>query len=360
MTIGITGHGYALPNNIRTNNDPVFNWVKKNHPAGKELFQGYNQRRVLLPSQNLMTIMVPAALEAIQSAGIASKDIDVLIGYGSVSEYVTPNALNELHGQIKLPARCSVFPVANEFNNFNSALFLANSLLKTTDANHILVVVGCNWTKHMDYRTAVAVGIGDGAGAVVMSKTDAPQFKMVDFSSYTQSSDYGEMSVHADVLDLPHKKQKLTDRGQTIDLADKRSYTARYFHLTQAGQEEFQKFGLYAPPSLINQLLLKNKVASKDITLITHQASSVLTNKWNELIRPGQYINTIAELGNMTLATQAVNFASKNHEIEKDYLVILTISGSSQTMATLFSRTVPALELPQKTTKSKKKRKTKK
>jgi 3-oxoacyl-[acyl-carrier-protein] synthase-3 len=95
---------------------------------------------------------------------------------------------------------------------------------------------------------------------------------------------------------------------------------------------------LYRPIEAANELLQKNGVASTDVALISHQSSSVLVDKWQEGIKPGQYINTVAEYANMTLATMAVNFASKYDEISKDYVVLLGVGVDFQTVATLLRR----------------------
>lgn len=330
---GIKGQGFAFPETLRTNDDPVFDWLKDNNPAGKELFTGYDKRFVLLPDENLMTVMVPAAKQALAEALLEPQEIDYLLGYGSLSEYLTPNALNNLHAELNLAPQCSIIPIANEFNNFNSAIVLADSLIKAQRAKNILIVMGAHWTKFMDYHSPVTVGIGDGAGAIVMSHSpQSHQFQLVDFHSFAQSSDYGAMYVASDKVEV----------SATIDpqikLPVEEYFTSPYFHLTSDGQEDFQNFGLNAPAKLVNELLEKNNLQSADITLMSHQASSVLTDTWGKLIKPGQYINTIAEYGNVTLATLAINFASKLKEIKNDYLVFLSISGSSQTMATLFKR----------------------
>jgi hypothetical protein len=46
-SIGIIGMARRLPDNIRTNNDPIFDWIHKHHPDGEGLFTGYDKRHVL-------------------------------------------------------------------------------------------------------------------------------------------------------------------------------------------------------------------------------------------------------------------------------------------------------------------------
>ena len=128
--IGIVGVGYAVPAAIRKNDDPIFEWIKTNNPHGMGLFQGYKERRVLSPSETLKDIMVPAAQQALDDAKLKPEDIGILIGYASVSEDITPNALAQVYKELHLPDSCWIFPIDHEHTNFNDGLVLANALIQ--------------------------------------------------------------------------------------------------------------------------------------------------------------------------------------------------------------------------------------
>src|SRR6185295_14833489 len=138
----IIGLGYSVPPNLRTNDDPIFDWLKAHIPAGSNPFQGYVTRVVLGPGEDLMTIMLPAAVNALQDAGLRPSDVDMLIGYASVSPYANPNELSHLHQLLGLPQRTYVVPLNNEFSNFNAGLLMADALIRAGRARNILVVVG--------------------------------------------------------------------------------------------------------------------------------------------------------------------------------------------------------------------------
>src|SRR5262247_821042 len=123
----LLGVGYAVPQNIRTNDDPIFHWLR-DHPTKSDPFEGYVTRVVLGPGEDLMTMMVPAALNALSAAGLRASDVDVLLGYASVSEYQTPNELSRLHRMLGCPTRTYVVPLNSEFSNFNAGLLLADAL----------------------------------------------------------------------------------------------------------------------------------------------------------------------------------------------------------------------------------------
>src|SRR5215813_11495760 len=101
-TFWIIGTGWAVPKGIRLNNDPIFGPLKAKFP-NNTFFEGYKVRHVLGAGEDLMTIMVPAAKMAMQRAKKKPKDIDLLIGLGSISDYIQPNTLSQLHNELKLP-----------------------------------------------------------------------------------------------------------------------------------------------------------------------------------------------------------------------------------------------------------------
>ena len=79
VTPRILGTGYSVPSTIRTNDDPIFDWLKKNNPAGTKLFTGYDKRHILAKDQTLIDIIKPAALFAMDQAGVTADQIDLLL-----------------------------------------------------------------------------------------------------------------------------------------------------------------------------------------------------------------------------------------------------------------------------------------
>ena len=196
-TIGVTGFGFAVPETVRRNDDPIFDWIRQNNPDYAKLFQGIDERRVLAPGESLDSLMLAAAGRALEEAGRAPRDIDLLIGLASVSDYVTPNALVKLHADLGLPAHCQVLPVSTEFTTFNDSLVLADAMIRTgSGIANVLIACGCNWTRHVSYHEATCIGAADGAGAAIMGPlVDHRRFAFVDVVTETQSKYYGAMWV---------------------------------------------------------------------------------------------------------------------------------------------------------------------
>jgi 3-oxoacyl-[acyl-carrier-protein] synthase-3 len=320
----LTGVGYALPANIRTNDDPIFDWLKAHFPEQK-LFAGYEIRHVLSPNERLIDLMVPACRRALDDAGISERQIDLLIGYPSVSEYIVPNELARLHAELNLPAQAPIMALQNEFTNFNDAILLADALLRGGRCRNALLVCGCNWTRYVNYHTVPSVSAADGAGAAVMGMTEDPsRFFLADSQTEVKSELYGVMFVGPDAAPA-------STAGDPL-------FTAPYFHLTEAGVDAFKTFGVEEPPALAKRLLARSGLKGGDVTLISHQASSYLTDQWCAAIEPAQYINTLKTLANMTLATLPVNLAKCYAAIQKDWVLLLGLGAQLSITATLLRR----------------------
>jgi 3-oxoacyl-[acyl-carrier-protein] synthase-3 len=324
--IGVIGVGYAVPIGVRGNDDPIFDWLKQHAPAGEDLFAGYDERRILGPNETLMDIMVPAAHRALDDARIGRAAVDVLLGDASVSDFIMPNGLAQLHRELDLPSSAWIIPLNNEYSNFNAGLLLADALIRAGRAGTALVVCGGNWSRRVNYQTPPAISAGDGAGAAVLGRTtDRARFTLVDAIVETQSDDYGAMTMQPDPI-------------PPVPPATATAYTAPYFHLTAAGRQIFADFGERHPPAVVGRLLARHGLTGADIALIGHQASSVLLDAWRAAIGPAQLLDTLATFGNMTLASIPVNLAYFHDRIAHDHLVLLGLGAEVHVSALLLRR----------------------
>jgi 3-oxoacyl-[acyl-carrier-protein] synthase-3 len=329
-TARVKGVGFAVPAEIRGNDAPIFDWIKVNQPPHSDLFQGFDQRRVLAPDETLESLMFEAATSALADAGLAPGDIDLLIGVASVSDYVSPNGLVQLHQQLGLPARCQALPLGTEFTIFNDGLVLAEALIRTgRGLRNALIVCGCNWSRHVSYHEATCIGAADGAGAAVMAVTeDQDRFALVDVVTDTYTKYYGAMRMGArQVGPIDPPPPYLPE-----------SFTTPLMYLGDEAAKQYQEYGAKVPPRIVDRLLRRNGLTADEITLITHQASSVLIDAWAAAIKPGQYLTTLTEYANMTSASVPVTLAAQYGEITRNNLVLLTIGMQQQTSAVLLRR----------------------
>lgn len=320
----ILGLGYKVPEKCRKNDDPIFDYLNDLGNYERSPFRGFLERRVLSPAEELIHLMVPAARDAIKAAQSANKqppEIDMLLGCASVSPDRGPSELTLLHRQLNRLARDPRNPqphleipnhalpeiVGNDFSNFNMALVFADALIKAERKKRILITIGGNWSRAVDYHTAQAASAGDGAGAVVVGIPDTNaderyKWHVVGEKAVVNSENFGLMYLAGDPIPNESGRRPREEPQSALK-------TSPYFHITAGGRKAFGGFGFETPANMANQLLREHKVSGNDVTLIAHQASTVLMRKWDEIIKPANFFSTIEFYANMTLATYPVNLA---------------------------------------------------
>jgi 3-oxoacyl-[acyl-carrier-protein] synthase-3 len=309
VTPALIGTGFAVPAQVRLNTDPILAKLYKEDP---KLFTGYKERRVLGPGETLTSLMVEAASNALAAARLAPADVDLLLGYGSVAQYITPNNLAQVHLELGLRRDIQVLPLADDFTNFNSAFVLADALIRAGTVRNALIVVGDNWTQYVSYDTQQAISAGDAAGAAVVAPaTDGAQWTLADQVYLTESDDYGDMYMASD------------GPGSNP-----------YFHITDEGLKDFVTFGMHQAPALFDTLIARHGITAA--TMICHQASQTLLDAWQ---RPQLTIlTTMAEYGNIVLAAVPVTLAALGDKITTDQLILFCLGAQLQASALLLVR----------------------
>jgi 3-oxoacyl-[acyl-carrier-protein] synthase-3 len=332
--IALLGTGYAVPPTVRTNDDPIFDWLRHHHVDHEDLFKGYKERRVLAPGEDLADILTDAAKAALDHSGVDIRQIGAIVGYASVSEDTTPNALYQTHHGLGIDTSGFCVPIQDEFTNFISGLVWAQQAIATGLISHAIVGTACNWTRHVSYHDEVSISIGDGAGAAVVGPaTDPKQFRIVGTQTLTRSDLFGTMGVKPRPIP-PDLSRPFTDgRGPE-------AFTRSLFFMSSSSDNVFKQWGVNQPPALVKCLLETYSVPSDQYTLIAHQASTVLINAWKQILGlpDNHYLNTIERFGNMTLASIPVTLSYFYDQIETDYLVLLGLGLGIHTTAILLQR----------------------
>jgi 3-oxoacyl-[acyl-carrier-protein] synthase-3 len=320
----IIGMGYSVPSKLRKNDDPIFDHLNKN----PDLFKGYDVRRVLSDGETLIDIMLPAAKMALADAGIGPADVDLLIGDGSMSEYLTPNVVSQLHHALGLPEGTWPLALTSSFSQFNAAVMLADALVRAGRARNVLIAFGANWTRYVDYTTPQSISAGDGAAACVVGPSEAANdWEYVDSYTIADTSYYGSMYM------LGKPAPEVDDAAQ--------QYFHPYFWITEQGVDGFKEIGGKRAPTAVTTLLEKHDVEPSKVCLITHQASDVLMKQWAKVIRPGFYVNTIADYANLVEASVPFNlaWATRNETaFTQGWLVTLCLGPDMHANAMLLRR----------------------
>jgi 3-oxoacyl-[acyl-carrier-protein] synthase-3 len=313
--IGIIGLGHKLPSHIRRNDDPIFDALKRNQSQEKilKMFQGFDRRHVLTPGEDLVGIMSAASKSALADAETTPAEIDLLLGCASLSRYIVPTDLAFLHRELGLRSDAMALPLGNDFSNFTQGLVLGESLIRSGRVRTVLVVAGGDWTRAVDYNEGASISAADGAGATVLGGSSGTvRWLVLDHEVLFAPKHFGEMYVAGNPI---------RRAGQPQD----QEYSGPYFHLTPAGVTGFHEFGAEQAPLAGNALLARQGVIGKDVTLIGHQASTVLSDAWKAVINPAAVLSTIESCGNMTVASIAVTLSMREDEISTPYVLLLAL-----------------------------------
>lgn len=323
----ILATGSAVPDAIRTNDDPIFDWLKAHPPPGQPLFAGYKFRRVLAPGEALLDLMVEAAERALDRAGVAAGDIDLVLGYASFGRWAMPNDLIAMAAKLGAPATAMILPINSEYANFEHGVLTAEGLLVTGRAQTALIVVGADWTRFVDYHTSPSVSAGDGAGAAVMALSDDPaSWRVLDVAVAAERQFLGGMYVVGDPTTPPVQPP---------------TYGWPVFHLNATGGEGFKQFGIPVPPMLVEEVLARNGLSPADVAFVGHQTSSVLNDAWKAALKPGVFVETLETLANMTSASIPVNLDRCADQITGNHVVLVGLGPEPSCTVLLLERTLP-------------------
>ena len=176
----ISGTGFYVPPRVVTNDDLKTQYgIDTNHEWIVQR-TGINERRFADEGVTTSDLALPAAIAAIEEAGLERTDIDLIVFATLSPDACFPGTgiyLQKKLGVCDGP-KAKFIPaldVRNQCSGFLYALGTASSMVKAGAAKHVLVVGAETHSAAMDLSTrgrAVASLFGDGAGAVVVSATD--------------------------------------------------------------------------------------------------------------------------------------------------------------------------------------------
>jgi 3-oxoacyl-[acyl-carrier-protein] synthase-3 len=135
------------------------------------------QRRFVAPeSWSTSDLAVPAAKQALERAGLAAADIDLIVLGTDSPDFITP--ATSVVVQHKLGAtKAGTFDVGCACASFPTALAAAAGIIATSPGiDNVLVIGAYMMRKLSDPKDPVSFFYGDGAGAAVVRVSDEPGF----------------------------------------------------------------------------------------------------------------------------------------------------------------------------------------
>jgi 3-oxoacyl-(acyl-carrier-protein) synthase III len=223
---------------------------------------GIRERRVAAAEEATSDLATRAAQRALDAAGIAAADVDLIVLATSTPDQPMPATACLVQANLGA-TRAAAFDVDAVCSGFVYAFVVAHALLMSDATRTTALVIGADtYSRVLDYtdrRTAVL--FGDGAGAVVLRKSSGTDGGVL---ATTMASD----GTTADLVRIPAGGSRTPASRETVDAG------LHYFAMRGG---DVRRLAGKVLPEVIADLLDAAKLRLDDIDLvIPHQANGVM------------------------------------------------------------------------------------
>jgi 3-oxoacyl-[acyl-carrier-protein] synthase-3 len=326
----IIGVGKYLPKNVVSNADLVKTMDTSNEWIVERT--GIQERRHIKKGDNdgVATMGVKASIIALERANINAQDIDLILLATLSPDYYFPGSGVLVQDALEIPD-CPAMDIRMQCSGFVYALATADQFIKTGMYKNVLVIGSEYHSGGLDMTSRgrnVSVIFGDGAGAVVMTRTENNKEGIL--SSHLHSE-----GKHAKELSLIGPN---TGRWVPEIIAENDPEDISYYPYMN-GQFVF-KNAIVRFTEVINEGLKKTGWSANEIgMLIPHQANlriaQFVQKKFG--LSDDQVYNNIQRYGNTTAASIpiALTEAWEEGKIVPGTKVVLAAFGSGFTWGSI-------------------------
>jgi 3-oxoacyl-[acyl-carrier-protein] synthase-3 len=288
---------------------------------------GIRERHVVDPGVATSDLAKEASLLAIEKAGLTPEDIDFILVATTTPDTMFPSTACVLQAKIgahhawgyDLVAACS---------GFTFALTTASQLVAAGGSRRALVVGADVMSSIIDYTDrTTCVLFGDGAGAVVVERSDDDAIGILDFENYLDGNG-------GPALCMPAGGSRMPASRETVE--------QRLHYVKQDGQTVF-KFAVRNMEEVCRRILERNNLTAEDIDLLVpHQASGrIILAAAEKLGLPrDKVVINIDRFGNTTAGTipLALNDAVADGRLTHGKLALLASVGAGFTVGGVLLR----------------------
>ena len=322
--VGITGIGYYLPEKILTNAmlsdevDLADDWIYTR--------TGIRERRIAADDQAPSDLGAAAARKAMEMAGVAADEIDLVIVATGTADMQFPSTSCIIQDILQLK-NAAAFDITAGCTGFIYALATASQFISSGFYQTVLVIGAEVISRILDWEDPeTCILFGDGAGAVVLQPT-TPGFGLL-------SAKLGANGAGAKYLLMPAGGTRLRNTPQTLaDKLDK---------LKMNGMEVF-RFAVKTLPKVTLQALEAARLGMEDVSLIIpHQANRhIIEAAARRLDLPMEkFVLNLDRYGNMSAASVPVALceAVESGRVKNNDVVVLTAFGAGLTWGSVVLR----------------------
>jgi 3-oxoacyl-[acyl-carrier-protein] synthase III len=305
----IKGTGSALPRNCVSNAelaarvDTSDEWITER--------TGIKFRHIAEPDETTATLATAASRKALDAAGMAAADIDLIIVATATPDQTFPASATLVQHALGCNG-CVAFDVAAVCSGFLYAFSVAESMIRAGSAKNALVIGSETFSRILDWEDrATCVLFGDGAGAVVLSGEVGTRGALAT-------------RLHADGQ---HNELLYVDGGP--------STTGTVGKLRMKGREVFR----HAVTNLANVMTETLAAAEMDASdvdwVVPHQANARIIDATAKKLGldPNKVILTVDQHANTSAASVplALDVAVRDGRIKQGDIVVLEAMGGGFT-----------------------------
>ncbi len=254
----IIGTGTYLPEKVLTNADLATQLGIETTDAWIRERTGIGARRVAAPAEATSDMSTKAARQALELAGIAAKDLDMIIVGTITPDMPFPSAAAFV--QAKLGAtKAACFDVSAACAGSLYALSIADQFIRTGSMKYVLVIGAELLTRIVDWKDrATCVLFGDAAGAMVLGPEPREDRGILSTHLHTDGTQTGILCIPGGGSAKPFSQEVLDKREQFV---------------TMQGREVY-KIAVRALEAVSREALNRNGYRTQDVVhVIAHQAN---------------------------------------------------------------------------------------
>ena len=324
MKARIIGTGSYLPESVLTNKDlEAFcdtsdEWIRQR--------TGIEQRHQAAKGEGTSDLAVPAALEALEDAGLKPEDVELIVFCTLSPDQLLPGSGTIFQGKIGA-TNASAFDLNAACSGFLNGLATGDAFIQSGKYKNVLVVGSEIQTNRMTWKNRdTAVLFADGAGAVVLQAHDG--------DSGILTTHLGSDGANYEVLHLP--------RGGSVDYYTKENFDEDAYTIYMKGPELFKR-AVVKFAETIKDALEATGLRGEDITLfVPHQANKrIIEAAAERLGMPmDKVVITIDKTGNTTAASIpiALNQANREGRIKEGDYILFASFGAGLTWGSAIVR----------------------
>jgi len=167
--VGIIGTGSYVPERVLANRE----LERMVDTSDKWIFErtGIRERRIAAEEETNVTMGGIALRRAIENAGIAPEEIEMIVAGTNTTEPVWPSAAGHMASLLNLNKNMAFFDIQAGCTGFNYALSVAELFIKSGQHRTVAVVGSDKLSAITDYQDRnTCVLFGDGAGALILQR----------------------------------------------------------------------------------------------------------------------------------------------------------------------------------------------